>query len=119
MSERVYNFQRLFNYRLGFGKRMFDSIPYRSVGPVTVEEYESRTERYDGQLTELGMDISGKTVEEKVAMMRSHREEQYEKLIDAVYKRRGWTSDGVPTMETIKRLGLDIPEIVNVIKLEQ
>ena len=42
----------------------------------------------------------------------------YEKLIDAVYKRRGWDENGVPTMDTLKRIGLDIPEIVNVIKLE-
>ena len=44
--------------------------------------------------------------------------QEYEKLIDSVYKRRGWDDNGVPTMETIKRLGLDIPEIVNVIKLD-
>ena len=27
-----------------------DAIPYRSVGPVTAEEYESRADRYDEQL---------------------------------------------------------------------
>jgi len=118
MSERVYNFQRLFNYRMGFGTRKHDAIPYRSVGPVTVEEYKSRAERYDGQLKELGIDIEGKSTGEKVALLRNHREDQYEKLTDAVYKRRGWTADGVPTMETLKRLGLDIPEIANVIKLD-
>jgi aldehyde:ferredoxin oxidoreductase len=118
MSERVYNLQRLFSKRMGFGTREFDTIPYRSVGPVTVEEYESRAERYDGQLTELGIDISGKSVAEKVAIMRNHREDQYEKLTDAVYKRRGWTNNGVPTKETIERIGLDIPEIVNIIKLD-
>jgi aldehyde:ferredoxin oxidoreductase len=118
MSERVYNLQRLFNYRQGFGTREHDAIPYRSVGPVTSEEYDSRAERYDAQLKELGMDIAGKTTDEKVVIMRKHREEQYEKLSDAVYKRRGWNENGIPTMETIKRLGLDIPEIVNFIKLD-
>lgn len=118
MSERVYNLQRLFNYRLGFGTRSHDSIPYRSQGPVTIEEYESRADRYNGQLKELGMDIANKSTEEKVAILRKHREEQYEKLIDSVYKRRGWNENGVPKMETLKRIGLDIPEIVNVIKLD-
>jgi aldehyde:ferredoxin oxidoreductase len=118
MSERVYNFQRLFNYRLGFGTRAHDKIPYRSVGPVTIEEYESRADRYDGQLNKLGFDISGKNTEDKLKMLREYRENQYEKLTDAVYKRRGWDSNGVPTMETIKRLGLDIPEIVKAIKLK-
>ena len=53
MSERVYNFQRIFNIRLGKGLRANDAIPYRSQGPVTEEEYLSRQERYDGQLVEL------------------------------------------------------------------
>ena len=33
MSERVYNFQRVFNLRMGFGTREHDAIPYRSAGP--------------------------------------------------------------------------------------
>ena len=34
-SERVYNFQRVFNLRLGHGKRAEDYPPYRAMGPVT------------------------------------------------------------------------------------
>ena len=61
MSERVYNFQRIFCVRMGFGRREHDAIPYRAMGPVTVDEYESRAERYDGQLKELyNVDIDGK-----------------------------------------------------------
>ena len=117
MSEAVYNFQRVFNLRLGFGRREHDAVPYRSVGPVTVEEYESRAERYDKQLQEtLGLDPEKMTTEEKIAALREYREEQYQKLIDAVYKRRGWTSDGVPKVETLKRLGIDFPEVVAVVK---
>ena len=87
------------------------------MGPVTVEEYESRAERYDKQLKEiLAIEPSGKGTEEKIALLRKHREEQYEKLIDAVYKRRGWTSQGVPTLETVKRLGIDYPDVVNIVK---
>ena len=50
MSERVYNFQRVFNLRMGYGTREHDRGPYRAMGPVTIEEYLSRQERYDGQL---------------------------------------------------------------------
>ncbi len=50
MSEAVYNFQRIFNLKMGFGRRKHDHIPYRAMGPVTVDEYESRQERYDEQL---------------------------------------------------------------------
>ena len=120
MSERVYNFQRIFNLRQGYGKRANDAQPYRAAGPVTVEEYESRVERYDTQLKDiLGVDPEGKTSEEKVAIMRTYRESQYEKLLDAVYKRRGWTNDGVPKLEHLKNIGMDLPELIEVIKDHQ
>ena len=116
MSERVYNFQRVFNLKMGFGTRQHDAIPYRSMGPVTVEEYESRAERYDKQLRELvGFDPEGETSAEKMAALRAYREDQYEKLIDAVYKRRGWTPNGIPTLETIRRLGIDFPDVVELV----
>ncbi len=117
MSEAVYNFQRIFNLRMGFGTRQHDRLPYRAVGPVTEAEYESRSERYDKQLTEkYGVNVAGKSTAEKVALLRRFREEQYEKLTDAVYQRRGWTADGIPTLETVKRLGIDFPEVVDVLK---
>jgi aldehyde:ferredoxin oxidoreductase len=116
-SERVYNFQRIFNIRMGKGLRKHDAIPYRSVGPVTIEEYESRHERYDGQLTEiLNIDPQNKTTEEKMAILRKYRENQYEKLIDAVYERRGWNENGVPTLDKLKELDMYIPELIEVVK---
>jgi len=116
-SERVYNFQRIFNIRMGVGRRVHDAVPYRSVGPVTVEEYESRSERYDKQLIEdVGYNPEGKSTEEKIKVMREYREDQYEQLIDAVYKRRGWTMDGVPKVEKLKEIGMDLPQLIEVIK---
>jgi aldehyde:ferredoxin oxidoreductase len=117
MSERVYNFQRIFNLRQGFGRREHDTLPYRAMGPVTIEEYESRQDRYDEQLTELGiMNPQGKETHEKLKALRRYREEQYEKLKDAVYKRRGWTSDGIPTVKTVRRLRIDFPEVLALLK---
>ena len=119
-SERVYNFQRIFNLRRGYGIRKFDAQPYRAAGPVTDEEYESRADRYDKQLKELiGIDPDGKTTVEKKAILRKFREEQYEKLLDAVYLRRGWTSNGVPKIEHLKDLGMDLPEVIEVVKPHQ
>jgi len=116
-SERVYNFQRVFNLRMGYGRRKHDAIPYRSAGPVTQEEYDSRAQRYDEQLREkVGIDPEGMSTAEKVKALRAFREEQYEKLCDAVYVRRGWTSDGVPTVETLNRLGIDSPEVVEIVR---
>ncbi len=115
-SERVYNFQRIFNIRRGYGLRKHDAQPYRAAGPVTVEEYESRAERYDKQLKEiLNVDPEGKTTEEKMAILRVHREDQYEKLLDAVYERRGWNKNGVPKIEHLKNLGMDLPELLEVV----
>jgi aldehyde:ferredoxin oxidoreductase len=117
MSEVVYNFQRIFNLKMGFGTRAHDALPYRAVGPVTELEYESRAERYDNQLQEkYKVAIEGKTTAEKLAIMRQLREQQYEKLQDAVYERRGWTPDGIPTVETVKKLGIDFDEVLAVLK---
>lgn len=115
-SERVYNFQRIFNIRMGKGLRVHDAMPYRAMGPVTKEEYLSREARYDKQLLELqGIDPEGKAVEEKIALLRAYRLDQYEKLTDAVYKRRGWTPEGVPKVEYLREIGMDLPEVISVV----
>jgi aldehyde:ferredoxin oxidoreductase len=118
MSEKVYNFQRIFNLKMGFGTRQHDAIPYRSAGPVTEEEYKSREERYDTELREqVGLDPANMSLDEKMAATRNYRMQRYETLLDAVYKRRGWTSNGVPTLETAQRLGID--KVEGVVELLQ
>ncbi len=116
-SERVYNLQKVFSLKMGKGTRAYDAVPYRSVGPVTVEEYESRQERYDKQLEEkAGVNPAGMSTEEKIKELRKYREGQYEKLLDAVYKRRGWTSNAIPTIEKLEELGIAYPDVVEVVK---
>jgi aldehyde:ferredoxin oxidoreductase len=119
-SERVYQFQRIFNIRRGYGLRINDAQPYRAAGPVTEEEYLSRQERYDKQMKEkIGVDPEGKSTKEKVAITRAFREDQYEQLLDAVYFRRGWTKNGVPTIERLKSIGMDLPEVLEVVTPKQ
>jgi aldehyde:ferredoxin oxidoreductase len=114
-SEAVHNFQRLFNVKMGFGTRKYDTIPYRAMGPVTEQEYKSREKLYDGILeVEVEYTVEGKSVQEKIKALREYREKQYQLLCDAVYKRKGWDENGVPTMETIKRLKIDFPEVLSV-----
>lgn len=116
-SERVYNFQKVFCLRMGKGRRIDDVPPYRAVGPVTEEEYISRAERYDKQLKEkIGIDPGGRSIDEKMTILRAYREDQYQQLIDAVYKRKGWTPEGVPTIEHLQSIGMDLPEVIEVIK---
>jgi aldehyde:ferredoxin oxidoreductase len=64
----------------------------------------------------LGVDPEGMSTTEKRLALRRYREQQYEKLIDAVYERRGWNSNGIPTMETIQALGIDYPDVVALIE---
>jgi aldehyde:ferredoxin oxidoreductase len=105
----------MFNLRRGYGTRKWDNQPYRAAGPVTVEEYESRRERYDKQLKEIiGVDPEGKSTEEKIKLHRKYREDMYDKLRDAVYLRRGWDNNGVPKLEHLKEIGMDLPELVEL-----
>jgi len=48
--------------------------------------------------------------------MHKYREERYEAMIDVVYERRSWTRNGIPKLETIKELGIDFPEVLEVVK---
>lgn len=117
MSERVYNFQRAFNIRLGKGLREQDSNPpYRAMGPVTPPEYKSREEYYDKILRDtLEVAPEQKEIAEKIALLREHRLAQYEKLQDAVYAQRGWTRGGCPTIEKLEELEIAFPDVLATI----
>jgi aldehyde:ferredoxin oxidoreductase len=116
-SERVYNFQKVFAIRMGRVGRKHDYAPYRAMGPVTALEYESRQERYDEQLKRLlEIDPTNMSTEEKMKALREYREAQYELMMDAVYERRGWDKNSIPTPEKLKALGMDLPELLEVVE---
>ncbi len=114
-SERVYNFQRVFQLRMGKGTRAQHTIPLRALGPVFPDEWEARGDYYDDQLREAGVDPAGKSSEEKIAVLQKHRLEAWETLVDVVYKRRGWDERGIPTVETLNRLGIATPELLELV----
>ncbi|TFF85161.1 aldehyde:ferredoxin oxidoreductase [Candidatus Heimdallarchaeota archaeon] len=123
-SERVYQFQRVFCVRLGHGRREDDANPpYRSVGPVTLEEYKSRLDRYDEQLAEeldkSLEEIREMSVGERHKRTREIREERYRTLQDTVYERRGWNhKSGVIKISKAKELWPDwlVDEVMPFIK---
>jgi aldehyde:ferredoxin oxidoreductase len=119
-SERCYNWQRAMNVWMGRGRRKDDWIPYRSMGPVTQVEYLSRSERYDSVLKEkLGLskkEIEKMGLEEKMKLLYDYRQDQYQKLADAVYYRRGWTPNGVPTPQKMKQLGLNDQKMLKMLQ---
>ncbi|WP_251329265.1 aldehyde ferredoxin oxidoreductase family protein [Haloplanus pelagicus] len=77
VGERIWTLVRLFNVREGFG-RDDDSLPALFEEPLP-----------DGP-------AAGRTVDR----------EAFETMLDAYYAARGWSADGVPTAETVERLGL-------------
>jgi aldehyde:ferredoxin oxidoreductase len=106
-SERLQLLQKLINLRQGKGTRDNDQIPLRAMGPVYLNEYQSRAEYYDGQLKEkAGNDNIPTDMEQRLAMLTEFRIEAYRKLCDVVYLEKGYTRDGVPRRETVTRFGL-------------
>jgi aldehyde:ferredoxin oxidoreductase len=80
VAERAYNLERLFLIREG-ASRKDDKL----------------VDRYFDEPTPLGLDeVRGKTLDR----------EKFAQMIDEYYDHHGWDRDGVPTAETLDRLGL-------------
>ncbi len=106
-SERLYILQKLINLRHGKGTRVSDQIPLRAMGPVYLNEYESRAEYYDGWLREqLSDGAIPATPEKKHELLVEKRIEAYQQLCDIVYEEKGFSSDGIPKRETVEKFGL-------------
>ena len=117
-SARVHNLQKMIGLMLGRNSWKEDIPPYRAVGPVTAQEYESRQERYDKQIMEnIKLDPNTISTEDKIQKLREYRMDQYKKVAQAAYKRRGWDEFGIPTAERLKELGIDKPELLEIIEL--
>jgi aldehyde:ferredoxin oxidoreductase len=63
-----------------------------------------------------GYDPKGKSAEEKIVALRKYREAEYERLKDTVYQRRGCNKNGVPMLEKVNALGIDYPDVVELLK---
>lgn len=106
-SERLYILQKLINLRHGKGTRASDQIPLRAMGPAFFNEYESRAEYYDGWLREqLGDTELPASPQQRHELLIQKRIEAYQKLCDIVYEKKGFTTDGIPTRETVAKFGL-------------
>lgn len=79
VGERAWNMTRLFNAREGFD-RGDDALPERFTEPL-----------------EDGGPADGNAI----------AEDGFEQMLDEYYQLRGWTEEGVPTEQTVERLGID------------
>lgn len=110
-TDRDINLQRVMN-ALIFGKSTGDKdwVPDRAIGPTDDDLYDAEEDFHDSEVSK----ISGKpleavqkmTTKEKREALMKFRKEQLQKLINAYYEERGWNSNGVPKVETLKRIGL-------------
>ena len=85
VAERCYNIERLFNLREGLTR---DDL---KKGDTLNHRY------YDEPCRRGAPDVIGLTIDKK----------KFTKMIDEYYEHHGWDANGVPSPETLKRLGLD------------
>jgi aldehyde:ferredoxin oxidoreductase len=106
-SERLYLLQKMINLRHGKGTRESDQIPLRAMGPAFFNEYEDRAEHYDAWLTEqVGAEQVPEDPKARHVLITELRRTAYERLCDAVYKEKGYSSEGIPLPETLARFDL-------------
>ena len=55
------------------------------------------------------------SVPERIALPCGYRTWR-QTLCDTVYRRCGWTRDGAPTVARLQELGIDFPDVVEVVK---
>ncbi len=85
IAERCNNIERLFNLREGFSRddlRKGDTLNHRY---------------FDEPCRRGAPDVIGAKIDR----------EKFQKMIDEFYEHHGWDKNGIPTPETLKRLGLD------------
>ncbi len=80
VGERIENLARLFNIREGKGTREYDTLPWKIKNVPVPEEGPAK-----------GVCVS---------------DEEHQSGLDEYYAARGWTIDGVPTVEKLNELGL-------------
>ncbi len=81
IAERAYNIERLFNNREGFSRKD-----------------DALVDRYFDEPTPDGLElVRGKSIDR----------DKFRKMLDEYYQHHGWDSEGVPTGETLKRLGIE------------
>ncbi len=110
-TDRDINLQRVMNV-LAFGAQTgeHDWIPDRAIGPTEDSLYDAEKEYNDGQLSKILnkplADVTGMETAGKREFLMKHRKEELRKLIAVYYAQRGWTATGIPTVATIKQIGL-------------
>jgi aldehyde:ferredoxin oxidoreductase len=110
-TDRDINLQRVMNvmvYQTGTGEH--DWIPDRAIGPIDDILYAAEKDYHDQELVKLlnlpPAEVQALKTAEKREILMKHRKDQLSKLIHVYYQERGWTNAGIPTVNTLKQIGL-------------
>jgi aldehyde:ferredoxin oxidoreductase len=110
-TDRDINLQRVMNI-MTFGKNTGeqDWIPDRAIGPIDDSLYDVEKDYHDQRLSIILNKPLAKIQKMKTAgkreILMKHRKDELKKLISVYYQERGWSSTGIPKMETLKQIGL-------------
>jgi len=110
-TDRDINLQRVLNVlRYGARTGSFDWIPDRAIGPTDDAMYLAEEAYNDRELAEHPAvapgELEGMAVGEKRRRLMEHRKGRLRLLLESYYAERGWSAQGIPTAETLERLGL-------------
>jgi aldehyde:ferredoxin oxidoreductase len=110
-TDRDINLQRVMNAMVfGAETRGHDDLPDRAVGPTDDSLYEAEAEFNDGEAARLlgrpPEEIRALPTSRKREILMDARRRQLRELILIYYRERGWTSGGIPTVDTLNDLGL-------------
>ncbi len=110
-TDRDINLQRVMNVtRYGRDTVTHDWVPDRAIGPTDDLLYEAEQEYNDREVSAiLGQQLAAlqkMPTSEKRHILMQHRKEELRKLVQVYYGERGWSAEGVPTVETLEELGL-------------
>jgi aldehyde:ferredoxin oxidoreductase len=110
-TDRDINLQRVMNVmHYGRDTSTYDWIPDRAIGPTEDSLYEAEAEYNDHELSHVMEmpvnEISAMTTHDKRLQLMQHRKEQLKELVRVYYEERGWNENGIPSVSTLKHLGL-------------
>ena len=110
-TDRDINLQRVMNAMV-FGRetRDRDSIPERAIGPTDDSLYDAEKDYHDREVSRITgkplTEVQAMSSPEKRKILMDHRQKELSELIQAYYEKRGWSSSGIPAVDTLQQLGL-------------
>ena len=110
-TDRDINLQRVMNaLHYGSDTGRHDWIPDRAVGPTEDSLYEAEGAYNDAEvariLGETVEAVQARPVSERREVLMADRKRELRHLVEVYYEERGWSKEGIPTVATLKRLGL-------------